>query len=393
MSSERDSGRISRRGFLGTAALGSAAIAAPSILVGCKKGGSDTIQLGAILGLSGEDASLGNETKDGIAMALDEVNAAGGVKGKKLAVAYEDTKLDPTLASEKIQKLIDRDKCLVVLGDAGSTPTLSARNYAEKAKVPLVTPSATNVDVTKGARWVFRVCFTDATQGAAAAKFAREGLKADKAAIIYATGNKYSEGLQAIFKEEFEKRGGKVVKIATYQMGETNIVSFLTEIKDADPQFIFAPVYPSDLSKIGPTKQQIGLKAPLMGTDGWDGPATRQKGVIETLEGSYFTNLFAADQPGSKAKDFVEAHKKRFGGRVPSSLTACGYDAFKLVVDAISRAKEITPDAIRDALEATKGYSGVTGTFDIDAGHNATKPVPVMKITAGDFKYDSMVSL
>ena len=263
MSSGRDFGRISRRGFLGSAALGSAAIAAPSLLVGCRKGG-DTIQLGAILGLSGEDASLGNETKDGIAMALDEVNAAGGVKGKKLAVAYEDTKLDPTLASEKVQKLIDRDKCVVVLGDAGSTPTLSARNYAEKAKVPLVTPSATNVDVTKGAKWVFRVCFTDATQGAAAAKFARDGLKADKAAIIYATGNKYSEGLQAIFKKEFEDRGGKVVKIATYQMGETNIVSFLTEIKDADPQFIFAPVYPSDLSKIGPTKQQIGLKAPLM---------------------------------------------------------------------------------------------------------------------------------
>jgi branched-chain amino acid transport system substrate-binding protein len=381
---------ITRRRFLEGAALGSAVLAVPGFgLVGCRRSGE--IQIGCILGLSGEDSSLGKETKEGMEIALEEINAGGGFNGRKLKVLYEDTRLDANLANEKIQKLIDRDRVLCVIGDAASGPTLGARGYAEKAKVPLISGSATNVEVTRNARYVFRVCFTDATQGAAAAKFARDTIKADRAAIIFATGNKYSEGLQAIFQTEFEKRGGKVVAKETYQLGETNIVTFLTKIKDADPQIVFAPVYPSDLTKIGPTKLQIQLKAPLMGTDGWDGPATRAKGVVESLEGSYFTDLFAAEGPGTN-KAFVDKVKQRYGGQ-PSSLTAGGYDALSLAFDAMKRAKELTPEALRDALEQTKDYKGVGGNITIDEGHNAKKPVTVMKITGGDFKYDSQIEL
>jgi branched-chain amino acid transport system substrate-binding protein len=381
---------ISRRRFLGAAGLGSAVLAVPSFaLSGCKKSGE--IQIGCILGLSGEDSSLGKETKEGMEIALEEINAGGGFKGRKLKVLYEDTRLDSNLANEKIQKLIDRDRVLCVIGDAASGPTLGARGYAEKAKVPLISGSATNVEVTRNARYVFRVCFTDATQGAAGAKFARDVLKAERAAIMFATGNKYSEGLQAIFQSEFEKRGGKIVAKVTYQLGEANIVSFLTQIKDADPQIIYAPVYPSDLTKIGPTKLQVGLKAPLLGTDGWDGPATRAKGVIEALEGSYFTDLFAAEGPGTN-KSFVDKVKQRYNAP-PSSLTAGGYDALMLAFDAMGRAKELTSEALRDALEQTKDFKGVGGLISIDEGHNAKKPVTVMKITGGDFKYDSQIEL
>src|SRR5262249_44100993 len=159
--------------------------------------------IGSILGLSGEDASFGKETREGMDIALEEINASGGYKGKKIKVLYEDTRLDANLANEKIQKLIDRDRVICVIGDAASGPTLGARGYAEKAKVPLISGSATNVEVTRGAKYVFRVCFTDDKQGLAAAKFARDTLKAQKAAILYPTGNKYSEGLQQNFADDF----------------------------------------------------------------------------------------------------------------------------------------------------------------------------------------------
>ncbi len=380
---------ISRRRFISQAALGSAVAAFP-LLPGCKKKSGELV-IGSILGLSGEDASLGTETREGMDIALEEINAAGGFKGQKVKVLYEDTQLDSNKANEKIQKLIDRDKVICVIGDAASGPTLGARGYAEKAKVPLISGSATNVEVTRNAKYVFRVCFTDDVQGMAAAKFARETLKAEKAAIIYPTGNKYSEGLQAIFQAEFEKKGGKIVAKETYQQGETNILTFLTKIKDAGPELLFAPVYPSDLTKIGPTKQQIGLEVKLLGTDGWDGPATQSKGVIETLEGSYFTDLFAADGPAGQHA-FIGKYKDRYK-RPPSSLAAGGYDALMLVINALGRAKEVTSEALRDALEQTKGFSGVTGTINIDAGHNAQKPVPVMKIAGGLFKFDSQISV
>ena len=384
---------ISRRRFLGGVAASSAVLGAPYV-IGCKKSGSGEIVLGAILGLSGQDSSLGVETKEGIEMALDELNAAGGFKGRKVKVLFEDTRLDPTLASEKIQKLIDRDRVLCVMGDAGSTPTLSAAAYAEKAKVPLISPSATNVEVTRNKKYVFRICFTDEKQGTAAAKFAREELKAERAAVIYITGNKYSEGLQAIFARDFEKSGGKIVAKETFQAEETNVLTFLTKIKDAGPQIIFAPVYPSEVAKIGPTKLKVGGMEgiPLLGTDGWDGPVTRAKGVIESIEGCYFTDLFAAEGPNPRAKPFVDKYKS-LHNKNPSALVAGGYDVLKMVIDAIGRAKAETPDAIRDAIEATKGFSGVTGTFDIDPEHNAQKPVTVMKISGGDVKYHTQISV
>jgi branched-chain amino acid transport system substrate-binding protein len=378
---------ISRRLFLGGVAASSAWAA------GCKKSGSNEIVLGAILGLSGENSSLGVETKEGIEMALEEINAAGGFKGRKVKVLYEDTRLDPNLASEKIQKLIDRDRVLAVIGDAASTPTLSAASYAEKAKVPLISPSATNVEVTRNKKYVFRICFTDDKQGSAAAKFAREELKAEKAAVIYVTGNKYSEGLQAIFTRDFEKLGGKVIAKETFQAEETNVLTFLTKIKDAGPQIIFAPVYPSDVAKIGPTKLKVGMEGiPLLGTDGWDGPATRAKGVIESIEGCYFTDLFAAEGPNPRAKPFVDKYKG-LHTKLPSSLVAGGYDVLKMVIDAMGRAASETSDALRDAIEGTKGFAGVTGTFDIDPEHNAQKPVTVMKITGGDFKYHTQITV
>ncbi|GAC1351256.1 MAG: ABC transporter substrate-binding protein [Polyangiales bacterium] len=380
---------VTRRRFIGQSAVASVALSTFGG-TGCRK--SNEIQVGVILGLSGEDSSLGVETKEGIEIALQEINDGGGFRGRRLKVLYEDTRLNGDLANEKIQRLIDRDRVLCVIGDAASGPTLAARNYAEKAKVPLISGSATNVEVTRGARYVFRVCFTDAVQGSAGAKFAREVLKVDRAAIIYATGNKYSEGLQAIFTREFEQRGGKIVAKETYQLGETNILSFLSSIKSKDPQLIYAPVYPSDLGKIGPTKKQIELAAPLLGTDGWDGPATRAKGVIETLEGCYFTDLFAADGPNT-IQAFVTKYKSIYGGKNPSSLAAGGYDALKLAFDAMTRAKELTSEALRDALEQTKGFHSVSGVIDIDEGHNAQKPVPVMKIADGDFKYDSQITL
>jgi branched-chain amino acid transport system substrate-binding protein len=374
---------FTRRVF--TVGLVAAALAAVAC-GGCGKK-SDEIPVGAFLSLSGSDSTFGTDTRQGIELAVQEVNAAGGIKGKKVKVQYEDDKSTTQEASQKVRQLIDRDKVVAILGEVASSRSLAGGLIANTSHVPMVTPSSTAVEVTKDREWVFRTCFTDDQQGEVAARFVKGDLKKNKVGIFYAAQDTYSSGLARSFRDEFKKLGGQVVVDKGYQKGETNFTTYLNELEAARPEIIFVPNYYNDMVLIARQAKQVGIPGDhFVGGDGWDS-SDLIEGAATELEGAYFTNHYAPDVPWPNSKKFVEAYKAKYKGQDPSSLAAQGYDAARLLFDAIGRATEVKPDAVRKALAETKNFQGATGTLTIDKDRNANKPIVVVQIRDKKFKY------
>jgi branched-chain amino acid transport system substrate-binding protein len=377
---------LSRRLFtLGASALVVSALACG----GCQKK-SDDITVGAYLSMSGPDSTFGTDTRQGIELAVEEVNAAGGVKGKKVRVLYEDDKSTTAEASQKVRQLIDRDKVVAILGEVASSRSLAGGLIANTSHVPMVTPSSTAVEVTQGRDWVFRTCFTDDQQGEVAARFVKNHLKKTKVGVFYAAQDTYSSGLARSFRDEFKKLGGEVVIDKGYQKGETNFRTYLQELKAANPEMIFVPNYYNEMVLIARQAKEAGIPgSEFMGGDGWDS-SNLVEGAGAELEGAYFTNHYAPDVPWPNSKKFLDAYRAKNKGD-PSSLAAQGYDAARLLFDAIGRAPEVTPDAIRKALADTKGFQGATGTLTIDKNRNANKPIVVVQIKNKKFTYAAQV--
>lgn len=376
--------RLSRRIFVSAAVLGSLALAA-----GCKAK-TDDIAVGAYLSLSGGQSTFGTDTKDGIELALQQQNAAGGIKGKKVRVLYEDDKSTPQEASNKVRQLIDRDGVVAILGEVASSRSMAGGLIANTKKVPMITPSSTAVEVTKDRDYVFRVCFTDAQQGDVAARFVHDTLKKNNVGLFYVAQDNYSSGLANSFKDSFTKLGGKIVIDKGYQQGETNFTTYLSELKGASPEIIFVPVYYNDMVQIGRQAKQVGLPGSIfVGGDGWDSQDLIE-GAGAELEGAYFTNHYAPDVPWENSQAFVKSFKEKFG-HLPGSLSAQGYDAARLLFDAMGRAGDVTTESLKTALASTKDFQGATGPLTIDAHHNANKPIVVVQIKNKAFTYSSQL--
>lgn len=381
---------FSRRALLG----GFVAMALPTVLattvLGCKKNENE-IPVGAFLSLSGADSTFGTDTRDGIELAVEQVNAEGGVKGKKVRVTYEDDKSTTQEASLKVRQLIDRDKVVAVLGEVASSRTIAGGLVANTSHVPLITPSSTAEEVTQGREWVFRVCFTDGPQGKAAATYARNELKKGRAAVFFAAQDTYSSGLAKSFRDEFKSLGGEIVADKGYQKGETNFTTYLNELKAANPDIVFVPNYYNEMVQIARQAKQVGLSGDMfLGGDGWDS-SNLLEGAGAELEGAHFTNHYAPDVPWPNAKKFLEAFRAKYK-HDPSSLAAQGYDAAGLLFDAMKRAPEITPEAIRAALADTKDFQAATGTLSMDQNRNAKKPIVVVQIKDKKFTYATQIA-
>lgn len=347
---------------------------------------SNEIPVGAFLSLSGADATFGTDTRDGIELAVEALNAEGGIKGRKVKVLYEDDKSTTQEASQKVRQLIDRDKVVAVLGEVASSRTIAGGLIANTSKVPLVTPSATAVEVTQGRDWVFRVCFTDEQQGKVAARFVKNDLKKTKAGVFFAAQDTYSSGLAKSFRDEFKKLGGEIVVDKGYQKGESNYRTYLSELKAAGPEIIFVPNYYSEMVLIARQAKEAGLPGTMfVGGDGWDS-SNLLEGAGKELEGAYFTNHYAPDVPWPNAKKFLATYNAKYKHE-PTSLAAQGYDAAAVLFDAMKRAPDVTPESLRKALAATKDFPGATGTLSMDANRNANKPIVVVQIKGGKFTY------
>jgi branched-chain amino acid transport system substrate-binding protein len=345
----------------------------------------DTIKVGVYGDLSGPTSSFGLSTRRGIELAFEEINAAGGVNGKKLVPVVEDDQGRPEQAKTVISKLINQDKVQAVLGEVASSNSLAAAPVAQEAKIPMITPSSTNPKVTEVGDYISRVCFIDPFQGSVMAKFAANTLKAKTAAIIGDVQSDYSKGLTQFFTEEFTKLGGKIVAEQKYAQTDPDFKAQLTAIRNSNPDVIYIPGYYGQVAIIAKQARELGMNMPLLGGDGWDSPELWKLGG-EALKNSYISNHYSAENPAPEIQNFVKAYQAKFQ-TVPDSLAALAYDAAKVLADAIKRAGGTDSAKLKDAINATKDFPGVTGKITLDGSRNAVKPAVVLELNPSASKF------
>lgn len=347
------------------------------------------ILVGEYGSMTGSTATFGVETHNGIQIAVDETNKAGGVKGRKIRLISLDDQGKSDEAVTAVTRLIDLEHVVAVLGEVASSRSKVGARVCQRKRVPMVTPSSTNPEVTKVGDYVFRVCFIDPFQGFVMAKFAKANLGLSKVAILRDVRNDYSVGLADAFKSAFERLGGTIVSDVSYNEGDTDFSAQLTTMKTAGPQAIFVPGYYTEVGNIAVQSKRLGLDVPLLGGDGWDSPQLLEIGG-EALNGSYFSNHYSAERASPAAQRFIAEYRRRYED-TPSGLAALGYDAAKILFEAMGRATAIDGPVIRDALAATRGFDGVTGNITIDSDRNAVKPAVVLKIEGGAYHYAATI--
>jgi branched-chain amino acid transport system substrate-binding protein len=352
--------------------------------------GADVILLGQVGSLTGGQATFGISTRNGIEMAIKEANAAGGVKGKKLAIRVYDNQSKPEEAAQATTRLITQDKVVLILGDVASSNSLAMAEKAQAAGVPMITPSSTNTTVTQKGDYIFRVCFIDPFQGFVMAKFARENLKANNVAVLQDNKSAYSIGLTDVFTRKFTEMGGKITATESYSQGDTDYRAQLTAIKKTQPDAIYVPGYYSEVGVIARQARELGLTVPLMGGDGWDSEKLFELGG-SAIQGSYFSNHYSPANPEPRIQKFVSDYKAAYGG-VPDALAALAYDAANVAIASLKKAPDTSGKAIRDAIAQTKDFPGIAGTITLDEKRNAVKPAVVLKVGDGKTEYVTTVN-
>lgn len=337
------------------------------------------IKIGHYGSLTGSEATFGISTSNGIRLAINEINAAGGINGEQITLVEYDTKGDSREAGAVVTRLVTLDHVVGVLGEVASSLSLAGAPICQQNKVPMISPSSTNPRVTLVGDYIFRVCFIDPFQGYVCAKFAAEDKKAKRAAILLDQASAYSVGLADTFEENFKKMGGTIVSRLSYNAGDQDFNSRLTAIRAENPDIIFIPGYYTDVANIAIQARKLGITVPLLGGDGWDSAKLTEIGG-EAIEGSYYSNHAAPDDPSMA--DFVKKYQDEYG-EMPDALGALGYDAAMVMFDAIKRAGSTDGEKIRQALVATKDFQGVTGVLNFNETRDAVKPAVILEIKGG----------
>ena len=352
----------------------------------CTKPATDTIKVGEYASLTGKEASFGQQSHMGLVLAIEELNAAGGVLGKKLELITEDNQTKSGESATAVKKLISRDKVIALIGEVASGRSNEAAPIAQAAKIPMIAPAATNPSVTQTGDYIFRVCFIDPFQGTVMAKFAKDDLKAQKVAILASVSNAYSVGLAKFFKETFVANGGTVVVEKSFSEGDKDFRAQLTAVKAAGVDAIFVPSYYTEAALIARQARDLGLTVPLFGGDGWVADELLQIGG-EALNGCYYSTHFSPENQDPAVQIFVKKFRTKWAGLNPDAFAALGYDAAFVLVDAIKRAGTTDGPKLRDALAATKNFAGVTGVTNIDANRDASKPAAIIAIKGGKLEF------
>ncbi|MGZ3691008.1 MAG: ABC transporter substrate-binding protein [Pseudobdellovibrio sp.] len=356
-----------------------------------KKTDSNEIVIGSYSSNTGATATFGVFQLHGTEMAIDEINAKGGINGKKIRHINYDNKSDNDETLAVVNRLISQDKVVAILGEATSGRSKIGAQVAQQNKVPMLTSSATNPDVTKVGNYIFRACFIDPFQGMVMAKFMTENLKLKKAAILRDIKSDYSVGLADIFAQKLKEAGGEVVKDISYQEGDIDFKSQLTAIKAANPEAIFVPGYYNEVALIAKQKAELGMQAiPMLGGDGWSSPKLFEI-AKEAINGNYFSNHYTTESTDPKTQEFVKAFKARYHEDA-DVMAALAYDGVYLMAEAIKNVKEVTPANIRDELAKIKDFHGVTGKMSMNENRDAVKSAVVVQVQGNDYKYITSVN-
>lgn len=351
----------------------------------------DPIKVGEYASITGKEASWGQTSHHGVVLAIEEINAAGGVLGRKLELVYEDNQSKPGESATAAKKLIARDKVVALIGEIASGRTLEAAPVAQAARVPMIAPAATNPKVTQTGNYIFRVCFIDDFQSGVLAKFARDGLRARKVAILSSASSAYSVSVAKLFKATFVAAGGEVVAEKTYAEGDKDFRAQLTALKTVASDAVFVPGYFTEAALIVRQARELGLLMPFFGGDGWDDDQLVKIGG-DALEGCYYLTHFSAEDTAPAVVNFVSRYKARWSGEGPGTYSALGYDAIGVLVDAIKRAGTTDGPKLRDALAATKDFPGVAGLTTIDKDRNASKSGTIIAIKGGKAVFHQTVA-
>ena len=368
-------------------------VGAMMLIGGCGKSGEvakpETIKIGGMAPLTGALAIYGVTTTNGAELAVKEINANGGVLGKKIEYVMLDTKGDSTEAVMAYNKLVD-EKVAGIIGEVTSKPTLAVAEVAVQDNMPLITPTGTQVDITEVGPNIFRVCFTNPYQGKVLAITSKERLGANTVAVMLNNSSDYSDGIAKAFIEESEKLGMKVMGVEGYADGDKDFRPQLTKLAAMNPDAILIPEYYEQAALIATQAREVGVKSIFVGSDGWDGIAkTLDQSAYAAIENSYFTNHFSMEDQSEKIQDFLKDYREAYK-EDPSAFSALGYDAVYMMKSAIEKAGSTDKQKVVDALKGIE-YDGVTGYLTFDDHNNPIKAVTVLKIENGKYVFDSKV--
>lgn len=352
------------------------------------------IKIGVSAPLTGDIAAIGLSTKNAILMAEEAINKKGGIKVdgefRKVRFVIEDDENKPESTATVFQKLINQDKVVAIIGSQSSKCSNAGAPIAESAKIAQVTPWSTNPNVTKGRQYVFRACFIDPFQGRVVAQFAKNKFSAQTAAVLYDIASDYNKGIAEVFKTEFTNMGGNIVNFETYNTKETDFSAQLTKIKANNPDVLFLPNYYNEVPLQVQQARKLGITAPIVGSDGWDNPELIDLGG-DLMNGGYFTTHYSPDNSSDATKWFIQEYQAKFK-MTPDAAAALTYDAANLVFQAIEKAGKVEPQAVRDAIAATKGFPGVSGTITYENSGDPVKGAVVIRVENKKFVFDTAVN-
>lgn len=369
-----------------------------AMLAACgeKAASPDTLKIGAIVELTGELPAVGASSRNAAEMAVEEINAAGGVtvagRSYQLELLLEDNAAKPDQSAAAANKLITQDEVLAIIGPNASLGAIPAAEIAESNRTLLITPWSTNprttLDATTGKpkQYVFRACFTDPFQGRVLANFATDTLKAKRVAVLYDVASEAPKSQAELFRETFQGLGGEVVAFETYTTGDRDFSAQLTKIASSGADLFFLPAYYNDVGLIAQQARRQGITQTLVGSDAWSSPEL-VKLAEGAVEGAYFANHYAADIATPSARQFIEAYEKRYGS-TPDDVAALTHDAFGLLVEALKLAKAPERQALRDAMALVKGYQGVTGEIRfVEGSGDPIKSAVIMQVKGERFTW------
>ena len=360
-------------------ALAVVVVMTASLLSGCAGAGGNTIKIGTIQPIGGVISAFGTQSRDAAQMAVDEINAKGGVLGKTLQLFVEDDEKNPEKTVNAFKKLVTQQKVVGIVGALTSDCSLAINTEAQARKVVMITPTSTNDTVTNAGDYVFRACYNDSFQGQVCAKFAIDELKVKKAAIIFDNANDYSKGLMQNFKQRFEELGGTIVAEESYTGGDKDFAAQLTKIKGSNPEVLFIPDYYNTVALIAKQVRNQGMTIPMLGADGWDELASH---AGDEVVGSYYSNHYSPDADDPEVKAFVAAYKAKYNNAEPNALAALAYDATYILAEAIQRAGSTDSEKIKAAMMKTD-RKFVTGQIKFNELRNPIKSAVMVKLEAG----------
>ena len=367
-----------------------------SVLAGCggnSEGGadSDVIKIGGIGPLSGPNSTYGISVKEGADLLAEEINAAGGINGKKVEFIFEDDQSDNTVAASAFNKLVDKDGVCAILGGVTSGTTLAIAPNTTNKKIPMITPTGTEPTITNvGGDFMFRGCFVDSFQGEILAKYTKEKLGKTTAAVLYNSSSDYSKGIANAYKETLEKNGGQVLEFLSYGSDkETDFKAQLTKIKSANPDVIILPDYYNVVGLIAKQARDMGITSQFLGGDGWESEELTKIGGT-AVDGAIYINHYYAEDTDENVKNFVDSYTKKYN-KTPDCFAALSYDTAKILVKAIEKANSTDGTAIRDALAGME-INSVTGNIKFNEERSAVKSAAIIKINGDKKELDDKVN-